>query len=271
MKNLWVVVCAAMLLAACGSAGTGSSLNNVTMQGGQWELAVAPDNNSSPLYIDVNLPATNVSVSASNALIYNPAVVGLPGADAPIYCGSFNLNGSIAKATLKGNMSWGQPSSNFASIAGSLATDGKSLTNGSYSGQICLAATGPTISGPHVSGALTGYTVSPVNGTFKGILNSSLHGSTIVTFSISQNPDFTLKVSGTIVDNGVTSTFVPTDVPTNASVVGATVGIEGLANNINGSNPFGFSGHLNPEATQITITNMAIGNNENLTGALTKQ
>jgi hypothetical protein len=162
MKNLCLVVCAATLLAACGSGGSGSSLNNVTMQGGQWEFAVAPDNSSSPLYIDVNLPATNGSLSASNASIFNPAVVGLPGADAPIYCGSFNLNGSIAEATLKGSMSWGQPSSNFARITGSLATDGKSLSKGSYSGQICLAATGPGTGGPHVSGALTGYTVSPV-------------------------------------------------------------------------------------------------------------
>ena len=270
MKNLWLVVCAAMLLAACGSAGTGSNLNNVTMQGGQWELAVAPDNSSSPLYIDVNLPATNISLSSSNALIYNPAVVGLPGADAPIYCGSFNLDGSIAGAMLKGNMSWGQPSSNFASITGSLATDGKSFSKGSYSGQICVDTTGPAISGPHVSGALTGYTVSPVNGTFKGILNSSLYGSATVTFAITQNPDFTLKVSGTIVENGVTSTVVPLDLPSDASVVGATVSIAANLNNINGSNPFGFTGHLNPEATQITITDMG-SPNENFTGALTKQ
>ena len=110
----------------------------------------------------------------------------------------------------------------------------------------------------------------PSMGPSRGILNSSLHGSAIVTFSITQNPDFTLKVSGTIVENGVTSTLVPTDVPSNTSVLGATVNIGGLAININGSNPFGFIGHLNPEATQITITNMSIGTNENVTGALTE-
>src|SRR6267378_1421148 len=128
MKNLCLVVCAAMLLAACGSGGSGSSLNNVTMQGGQWEFAVAPDNSSSPLYINVNLPATNGSLSASNASIFNPAVVGLPGADAPIYCGGFNLNGNITDATLRGDMSWGQPSSHFANLTGDLAADGNSIS-----------------------------------------------------------------------------------------------------------------------------------------------
>jgi hypothetical protein len=92
-----------------------------------------------------------------------------------------------------------------------------------------------------------------------------------VTFSIVQNPDFTLKVSGTVVENGVTSALVPSATPMASSVFGATISIGGLANNINGSNPFDFSGHLNSESTQITITNMDIGPNENFAGALTQQ
>ncbi len=271
MKNLWLVVCAAMLLAACGSAGVGSTANNVTMQGGQWEYAVVPDNSSTPIYIDVNLSESHGPLSASNAVIFNPAVVGLPNAIAPIYCGGFDLNGNITDATLRGDMSWGQPSSQFASLAGDLATDGKSISKGSYSGHLCLATTGPgASSGPELKGALTGYTISPVSGTFNGIVNGNLHGAGLVTFSITQNPDFTLKVSGTIVENGVTSTIVPTDVPSNNSVNGATIYINGLAININGSEPFGLIGHLNPNATQITITDMGTSN-ENFTGALTKQ
>jgi len=270
MKILWLVVCAATLLAACGSSGNGSSLNNVTMQGGQWEFAVGPDNDPSPLYLDMNLPATNGPISGS-AVIYNSAVVGISGADAPIYCEGFKLNGSIAQATLKGNLIWGQATSNFATITGSLASDGKSVPKGSYSGQMCLDTTSPQSDGPQVTGVLTGYTVSPVNGTFKGTLQSSLHGSAIVTLSIVQNPDFTLTVSGSAVENGITSTLVPAAGPLAASVLGGIVSIGGLANNINDSNPFAFSGHLNSGATQITITSMNIGSNEYFTGALTQQ
>jgi hypothetical protein len=258
-----------MLLVACGSGGSPSTAN-VSMQSGQWEYAVVPDGGSTPMYVDFNIPVTSSIVSASNAVIFNPSVVGLPGAMAPIYCNGFNLRGSVTETTLKGNMSWGQPSSHFADVSGSLATDGKSISNGSYSGQTCLDTTGPGISGPHVKGSLTGYTIAPINGTFKGILNSSLHGAVVMTLSITQNPDFTLTVSGTFVENGVTSTFIPTDVP-NDSINGATIAIGDVANNINGSEPFALSGHLDPNATQITITHMSIGINEYITGALTKQ
>jgi hypothetical protein len=271
MKNLCVVVCSVMLFGGCGSSGNVSTANNLTMQSGQWEYAVVPDGSSTPMYVDFNIPVTSSIVSASNAVIFNPSVVGLPGAAAPIYCGGFNLQGSITDATLKGNMSWGQPSSHFADVTGSLAVDGKSISNGSYSGQMCLDVTGPVISGPHVKGSLTGYTITPINGTFKGILNSSLYGADVVTFSIIQNPDLTLTVSGTSVENGVTSMLISTVVPSNNSVNGATIGINGVANNINGSEPFGLIGHLDVSATQITITNMSIGTNENITGALTKQ
>ena len=271
MKNLWLVVCAATLLAACGSAGTGSSLNNVTMQGGQWEFAVVPDNLSSPLYIDVNLPASSGSLSASNALIFNPSVVGLPGALAPIYCGDLSMNGNITEATIKGDVSWGQPSSHFANFIGNLASNGQSISKGTYAGQICWDQSGPGVSGPQVKASLAGYVVSPVSGTFTGILNSSLHGADTVTFYITQNPDFSLSVSGTSSENGVTSNFVPSTVPTENSVTGATIYITGLSNNVNGSDTLFLIGHLNPDSTQITITNMTIGTNENFTGALTKQ
>jgi hypothetical protein len=40
---------------------------------------------------------------------------------------------------------------------------------------------------------------------------------------------------------------------------------------VNGPNSFSFSGHLNPTATQLTVTLMNLGSTETLTGALTKQ
>jgi len=271
MKSYCVLVCSALFLTACGSAGTVSTANNVTMQGGQWEFAVAPTDGSSPFYIDMNLSTTNGPLSVSNASIYNSAVVGLPHADAPIYCGSFNLAGAISQATLKGNLTWGQATSRFASLAGILASDGKSFSQGSYSGQSCTLSASPVSSGPHTEAVLTGYLVPPVNGTFTGILNSSLHGPATVTLSITQNPDFTLAFSGTLVENGVTSMLTPLANPASAAVTGATIGLGGTATSVNGSSPVDFAGHLNSQATQITVTNMSSGSDELFTGSLTRQ
>ena len=41
MKVLSLVVCLAIFIAGCGS---GSTANNVVMQGGQWEYVVTPEN-----------------------------------------------------------------------------------------------------------------------------------------------------------------------------------------------------------------------------------
>jgi hypothetical protein len=270
MKTLTLVVCSAMFLAACGSAGTGST-ENLTMQAGQWEYAVVPDNNSTPMFIDVNQPGTNASFSASNAVIFNSAQVGLPGADAPIYCGDFNFNGTVTNSAVKGSMSWGTPSVHFANFSGTVAPNGQAISKGSYSGHLCTDRTSPVSSGPEVNGSFTGYTISPINGTFTGTLNSSLYGADVVTLSITQNSDFSLNVAGTFTENGVTSIFVPSTTPTDNSVTGATVYINGTSKNVNTSQILSLNGHLNPSATQITISFMSVGPDEIITGSLTKQ
>jgi hypothetical protein len=67
------------------------------------------------------------------------------------------------------------------------------------------------------------------------------------------------------------------------SVMGALVFLQGTAENVNGSNFFNFSGHVNPTASQLTVAVMSFNppplNDgepspvpaEILTGALTKQ
>jgi hypothetical protein len=54
MKTLTLVVCLTIFLGGCGS-GMGSTANNVTMQGGQWEYAVVPANEVIPFVIDLRL------------------------------------------------------------------------------------------------------------------------------------------------------------------------------------------------------------------------
>lgn len=59
----------------------------------------------------------------------------------------------------------------------------------------------------NTKGTFTGYTVEPLNGTFLGTLTSSLYGADVVTVSFTQNPDYTLSVTGTSVENGLTTAF----------------------------------------------------------------
>jgi hypothetical protein len=92
-----------------------------------------------------------------------------------------------------------------------------------------------------------------------------------VNLRITQNPDFSLNVTGTSVENGVTTALISSSAPQSNIVSGATTYISGTAQNVNGSEPFVISAHLNPAATQLTITDMNFGATENVTGALTKQ
>jgi hypothetical protein len=116
-----------------------------------------------------------------------------------------------------------------------------------------------------------GYTIPPVNGTFTGTLDSNLYGADVVTLTVTQNSDFSLNIAGTSVENGVTTALIASSNPRNSVVIGATVYFIVSANNVNGSEAFAISGHLNPTATQLSITNMSVGVYENVTGALTKQ
>jgi hypothetical protein len=271
MKKQTLVVCLSVLLAGCGSGGMSSTQNNVMMQGGQWEYVVVPENGTIPMYVEMNLPATNGTLSATNGQIFQPSEVGIPDQSGPIYCADFDVNGTIADSTLSGKLSWGQPSDHFGNFSGQLAADGQSLSNGTYQGEVCVNGTNPKSGGAQVKGNLVGYTVAPVNGTFTGTLNSSLYGADVVTLSITQNPDFSLSVVGTSVENGVSTPLIPSTFTQSNIVLGATVYLAGSATNINGSEPFTIAGHLNPSATQLTIAYMNFGPNETVTGALTKQ
>lgn len=272
MKNRALVVCLAVCLAGCGAGQMVSTAKNVVMQGGQWEFVVVPDNGAITMDVDANLPATNLQFSGTNALIFQPSQIPLmAGSTSPVYCSSFNINGVINGGGMSGKMSWGDPAVHFANFSGDLAANGQSISNGTYSGEACNVRNGPGNPGPQMKGTLTGYTIAPVNGTYSGTLTSSLHGAEVVTFVISQNADFSLNMTGTSVENGVSTTFVPTAQPLANIVFGATVYLAGSAASANGSNNFTFAGHLNPTATQLTVAVMTLGPSETLSGTLTKQ
>jgi hypothetical protein len=268
MKILTLVVCLGLSLNGCGSAGSGLTTNNVMMEGGQWEYAVVPEDGAIPIFIEVNLPGTNGGVAGTNAQFYQPSEDNLPIQSGPIYCGDFNLNGSISGSTLSVKMNSGSPQSNIAKFSGELAANGQSLSNGIYSGGICLAGSQLL---HHVQGTLVGYTIPPVSGTFTGTLDSNLYGADVVTVTITQNSDFSLNFAGTSIENGLTTALIANTNAQSSIVNGGTVYLSGSAKNVNGSQPFTIAGHLNPQATQLTIASMSFGVTEYMTGALTKQ
>jgi hypothetical protein len=274
MKNLWLVVFLSLFVGGCGTASVGSSstTQNVAMEAGQWELAVVSDNNGSPnMYVDVNLSQTNGAFGGTNAVIFQPSQIGVVAPTLPIYCGDFTIQATFSGSNLAGKFSWGQPAAHFADISGEVAANGQSISNGKYSGDACTVTAGPGVESPQINGTLTGYTVAPVNGTYTGTLTSSLYGQDVVTFTVTQNADYSLNISGTSVENGISSVIVPSTDPLSNMVMGATVYMQGKRTNVNGSDTFYFAGHVNPAATQLTVATMNFGPNETVTGTLTKQ
>ena len=116
---------------------------------------------------------------------------------------------------------------------------------------------------------VTGYTVAPLNGTFTGTLTSNPYGSDIVTVAFTQNPDFSVNVMGTFVENGVTTSFVNMPGAASSFIVGASLFFGANTVNVNGNSQFSALGHLNPAGTQLTIE--LNGPNETAIGTLTKQ
>lgn len=285
MRNLILVVCMAIVISGlwgCGSAGA-SSTENVTMQSGQWELAVTPDNGSTTMLLDANLSGTNTQLSATNAQIFQPSQVGLVGSTSPIYCSSLSIDATVKKNNLSAKLEWIAATDSlghFGDLSGELSANGQSISNGNYSGGICSVTLNPKVSGPQINGKLTGYTIAPVSGTYSGTLTNSLYGRDVVTFTIMQNPDFSLNMSGTSVVNGVSTALVG---GSSNSVVGGLVFLQGTAQNVNESKYFTFSGHVNPTARQLTVTIMSFNpqplsdgepspvTEQTLTGVLTKQ
>jgi hypothetical protein len=277
MKNASLVVCLGMFMLGCGSGNMVNAAKNVVMKGGQWEYVVTPDTGGNALNFEANVPGTNLQFNGTNAVLFYPSQVGLTGpTTTPIYCSPFAFDGEIEGDTVKGNFDWANTTERFANFSGALAADGQSISNGTYSGQSCANGDSPGTPKPNFKGTLTGQTIAPANGTYSGTLTSSLFGADVVTFVITQNPNFSLNISGTSVENGVTTTFAllpqsPVSSGSKGVVTGATVAWSGSAENVNGSQSFSFSGHLNPTATQLTATIFQVGPNETVTGTLTRR
>ena len=138
MRNLILVVCMAIVIlgmSGCGSAAA-SPTENISVQSGQWELVITPDNGSTTMLLDANLPGTSGQFSATNAQIFQPSQIGLVASTSPIYCDSLNIDAVVKNGDLKGKLQWGVPEAigDFGDFSGELAPNGQSISSGTYSG-----------------------------------------------------------------------------------------------------------------------------------------
>jgi hypothetical protein len=265
MKKLMVVVCLGVAtlggVSGCGSAAASSSAENTTMQGGQWEFVVTPENSGITMYLGTNLPSTNANFNANNLQIFQPSQITLGQNSAPISCGGYTINGAIKGTSVDAQVA--TPTATAASITGQLSANGEAISNGKYTGQNC--ASQPNT----ITGTLTGYIVQSLNGTFTGKLTSNPFGSSVMTVSFTQNGDFSVTMKGTFVENGVTTTFSD-DPGTDSSVIeGASVFFGVNTVNVNGKAHYTGLGHLNPAGTQMDL--YLGGPNDTIIGTLTKQ
>jgi hypothetical protein len=272
---LAVVLCA--VLAACGGAGKSTSGNggggggggNVTMQAGQWEFVITPSNGAAPFYVEANLTdsGNGVFASVSNTNLYQPQTI-VGGSIGTGFCGNFTFNGDISGNALTGNLNGGAiQNATFSAVVGA---NGQSVSGGSYTGGSCDFDSGTT------TGTFTGYVVAPLSGTFAGTLTSNIYGPDQVTVSITQSANFEITVSGTSLENAVTTTLSISSgcvfSSNECAVIGAIVDYSpGTATNVNGSSTFAADGHFNATGTQLTIRVSDSSTGELTTGTLRKQ
>jgi hypothetical protein len=255
-----------------GPSQTGQTpSSSATMQAGQWEFVATP-NTSQPVYLEVNLTGSNAAIGST---VFNTSLFQFGGGIGGEFsdCGNWQTNNQVTNGSFSGTLS--SPGStaplNQVTYAGTLASNGQTVTSGSYSAPdstLCSLASNNS------TGTFTGYIVASLNGTFTGTLNGS-NGADQISIQVSQDGNFGITASGTASQAGLTTTLSVTpagSVSDNtggySNVIGATLQGSGTSTNVNGSRTFQFLGHFNPAGTQISIV---LFGQATETGTLTKQ
>jgi hypothetical protein len=259
-KILTLIVCAALFGCGSGSSSggnsSGSSPSNATTQAGQWEFVATPTSGL-PVLVEANLTVSGNSVTSP--LIDNELFQ--PNGSTFSACTNLIINGSLSQGILSFTMS----NTAVATFSGAaIASDGKSVSGGSYTAQnLCGLVANQS------SGTFTGYAVAPLNGTFVGTITGSGQPQQI-TLHITQDANFGLTVSGTSIQSGTTSTIAispNSNLPFNVDIRGAFVYANGTSTSVNGSTGFTLLARINATATQITILDQSGVQS----GTLTKQ
>jgi len=277
----WLTALVIVCLAGCGGGSTqqgttnpNPTINNTTMQTGQWEFVATPSGGGLPVYVEANLAGSNAAIGST---VFNTALFQFGGTVGGQFsdCANWTTSGQVTSGTFSGTLSspGSTPPTNQVTYTSTLASTGQAVSNGTYSAPsstLCGLASGNT------TGTFTGSTVPPLNGTFSGPLTGSSAGNDQITIQVTQDPNFGITASGTSVQAGVTTTLSISPAGTStdntggySNVIGATVQANGTATNVNGSSAFQVFGHFNSSATQLQV--VVFGNSGTETGTLTKQ
>jgi hypothetical protein len=262
-----------IVLAGCGG-GYGTTTQpptGATMQAGQWEFVATPSTGAKPVYVEADLTLSPGQVTSAHLQTSLFQFGGPIGGGVFSDCVGYDLYASVANGIL-GGMSTpnvgvleAQPSPAEANFSATIASNGQSVSGGSYTDYASFCG----FESAKTSGTFTGYIVTPLNGTFSGTLSGT--SSDQITIQITQDSNFGITATGTSVRAGVTTnlSISPAVSSANSNIIGATVQGNGTASNVNGNTTFQVFGHLNPAGTQIQIVGNFNWGTE--TGTLTKQ
>lgn len=272
MKRAWRPALALLLGASTVIAGcAGGGMKQTTpvpppsvpvMQMGQWEFVLpgAAIGTPSNFYIEANFQDSTENGMGPFSTAANTTSWIVGGQNGcPV-----TTTGSVA-VTNSGNMLnlIINESAQVGIIAGTLSTT-QTLINGTYQGSW-------PVSGLNTS--ITGYAVSPLDGTFSGTLVDTAGNSYSVSLLIAQS-GFNVTATGSNIGNGnsLSLSVLPNDGNDNGAcneVIGAALYANGTATGINGSEGIIVTGHFDAAATQIDIAIVLPATTE--TGTLNKQ
>jgi len=275
-----IIFCIALLGCGTGGGNNGGSnpTSNPTMQAGQWEFVLTPPGGY-PVYLEANLTFSfgnfNSTVPNTADFVYGNSPVVAAGPVGPSFQIDSNLeaNGSLTNGLLAGSFATPGGLDIITLSNANMASTGQSVSGGSYT----IASTFTIFYYPaNSSGTLTGYVVSPLNGTYSGTLTGGSAGADKFTIQVTQDSNFGITASGTSSVPGVVTnlSISPSGSPTDnlngySNVIGATVSARGTASSLNGNSTFSVSGHFNASGSQLQIE--LFGNSGTETGTLTKQ
>lgn len=247
---------------------TGCSVNSVTgsatalpaIATGNWQF-------SSPAAAAVKLPALSGELSGSSA-----ALSGIFHAQSASACiapaAAFEVSGAVkatGAVTLTGPIAGGT-----LTVTGTLAADGKSLTEATYnvSGGACAFAQ---------TASATAQAYMPINGTYIGTFSDASGPVIAVTAQLQQSDlsnttgNFTLTGTGTFPSNGC---FASPVTVSNTQVTGGSFTMT-YADTGGSGNSVTASGTFSPDATTLTITSWQLtgscGPDTGVQSTMTKQ
>jgi hypothetical protein len=285
-KSVSLVACLLLLVVAagCSSGGNGSnsSSNNgnnpnptpsISFATGQWEF-VFGDAPSPSLYLEALFVPAGTNFSSGGDLFILPSQFNGPiqgGAIGSGLCGGFTAYVQNSGSSFTGSLVQG--STTYYTLNGTLSSDGKSISNGTFA----VSNGNPlTVCSQPVPGAsaFTAYWVPPVNGTYTGTLTPSTGPADQASIQISENVTLQMTMTGTVTGNGVVTTItVPASGSTTAvNVQGALFTGGGSATNANGTDGFSFTAHCtNSTCSQIYVRTDDLSTGVTETGTLNKQ